>query len=61
MRIAITIPDEQQQPKTAEQIESFFAAMADGSERLPLLRTESSLTPMFSACPKEPRASASSE
>jgi hypothetical protein len=30
-----------QQPKTAEQIEDFFGAMAEGSERLPLLRTES--------------------
>lgn len=28
-----------QQPRTTEQIESFFAAMAEGSERLPLLPT----------------------
>jgi hypothetical protein len=42
MQIAVTIPDElAAQAKTAEQAENFFAAMADGSETLPLLRTES--------------------
>jgi hypothetical protein len=28
-------------PRTPEQVETFFAAMAEGSEKLPLLPTES--------------------
>ncbi len=34
-------PEAVKQPRTREQIESFFSAMAEGSDQLPTLPTES--------------------